>query len=431
MGIDIRGNSYLNYRKKTCDLQLYESPQAEHKLKISLAGLRSDDDWILDALYNEPLRIRSVMAHQLWLDLHEPHYLARAPEAKAGARARHCEVFLNGSYEGIYSLSEQVDRKQLDIQKPGGSRPVGTMLKSIGYTPVTSFQGYYAPAPNASTYLGYEWEFPEGQADWSKMEQLLLAGLQEYSTSYNNDVFDHFVVDNLVDYYLFVNLGRIQDNLSKNVFFCQYSHVEPYFLVPWDLDAVYGNTFRGQQDTVTHMMRYSTLFLKLLNDRDSEFYTRCKDRYHQWRTEGLSAASQLATFDSLYNMLKSTGAYARESLVQSNLAQLDARYSYLVDWVEKRYSFLDRYFGYHEAHVDIQEQLAELIRIGPNPATTRLTIAATAELHTAEVELYALTGQSVAKTNLRAASATLDVSQLPAGHYVVRVGHVTKLVTIR
>ena len=84
---------------------------------VSFGELRTDDDWILDALYNEPLRLRSYVANKLWLSIHQnPYYIDERPNAKSAADVMYVEVFLNGNYNGIYNLSEQVDKKQLKLK---------------------------------------------------------------------------------------------------------------------------------------------------------------------------------------------------------------------------------------------------------------------------------------------------------------------------
>ena len=72
IGIRHRGSFSTRFPKRSLDLEFWEDAQERKTRDVSFAGLREDDDWILDALYNEPMRVNSYVAHKLWLDLHVP-----------------------------------------------------------------------------------------------------------------------------------------------------------------------------------------------------------------------------------------------------------------------------------------------------------------------------------------------------------------------
>jgi hypothetical protein len=96
---------------------------------------------VLDALYNEPLRVNAYVAHKLWLDLHTPYYTDREPEARAGADVRYVEVFEDGRYRGVYLQSEQVDRKQLKLKKTKDGEVRGELYKAVDRTETTQLTG--------------------------------------------------------------------------------------------------------------------------------------------------------------------------------------------------------------------------------------------------------------------------------------------------
>ena len=71
---------------------------------------------------------------------------------------------------------------------------------------------------------------------------------------------------------------------------------------------------------------------------------------------------------------------------------------------------------------------AERLIVYPNPATDRLTVEATGLDE--KVRLYNLLGRLVSRASLSSGKASLDVSRLPAGVYVVQVGTLTQHVTL-
>ena len=78
--------------------------------------LRTDNYWILDAMAVDHARMRNRVAMDLWNDMDVRPYYAKG-KVKTGAGGRLVEVFVNGSYQGIYNLSEHIDRKQLNLTK--------------------------------------------------------------------------------------------------------------------------------------------------------------------------------------------------------------------------------------------------------------------------------------------------------------------------
>ena len=106
---NVEGRHKRNYHIKFIDY-------AGNKLNRKFFGLRSDNDWLLDAGQNDMSRCRNRVAADLWLSMcRPPYYIDKEPKALSGARGRMCEVFLNGNYHGIYNMMENVDAKQTRV----------------------------------------------------------------------------------------------------------------------------------------------------------------------------------------------------------------------------------------------------------------------------------------------------------------------------
>ncbi|MDB4766774.1 CotH kinase family protein, partial [bacterium] len=66
IAIEWRGRTSQTFPKKSYGFEIRESVDSQSDVKRSLLGMRSDDDWILDSLWNEPVNIRDFTAHQIW-----------------------------------------------------------------------------------------------------------------------------------------------------------------------------------------------------------------------------------------------------------------------------------------------------------------------------------------------------------------------------
>lgn len=218
IGIELRGGSSQGYPKKTFDIEFWEEENGEKKRDVQFGNLRSDDDWILDGLYNEPLRLRSFVANNIWLDIHKPYYLEDEPDAKSGANVMYAELFLNGKYNGVYNISEQIDKKQLKL-KSYKEDIRGELYKGISWGAST-----FSSLPNynndLNTWSGYQVKYPdEGDIiDWENLYSFTDFVLNSSETYFIENIWSEFNYDNYLDYFIFLNLLRATDNSGKNIY---------------------------------------------------------------------------------------------------------------------------------------------------------------------------------------------------------------------
>lgn len=65
IGIEYRGAYSQNFEKKPYRIEFWEDNKGEITKDVSLLGMRSDDDWNLNAIFNEPSRINSKLSNDL------------------------------------------------------------------------------------------------------------------------------------------------------------------------------------------------------------------------------------------------------------------------------------------------------------------------------------------------------------------------------
>ena len=251
IGIEIRGGASQSYPKKTYDIEFWDDETGNLNVDMKFGQLREDDDWILDALYNEPLRLRSYTANKLWKQIQVPYYVNYEPKAKPGADVMYVEMFLNGVYNGLYNLSEPIDRKQLKIKKFNDNLR-GELYK--GYTwGASTFTSLPSYNNNSRVWGGYEFEYPKSSeiTDWSSLYQFTNFVINSSELEFENDIWSRFEKDNFINYFLFLNLIRATDNTGKNIYLAKYKQGEPYFYIPWDLDGCFGTIWNGTNSNIT------------------------------------------------------------------------------------------------------------------------------------------------------------------------------------
>lgn len=346
VGIEYRGNLSLTYPKKTYDLEFWRDSIQNNSKDIQFEDLRNDDDWVLDGLYNEPLRLRSFIASNLWKAIHSPNYLSKEQEAKSGADLVMVEVFINGQYRGIFTLSESVDRKLLGLRKNENQTIRGELFKASSYKGAPSFQkapGFNNVFPD---WAGFEMEYPilDYNYHWDDVSQLVKLVVTGTNTDFNSSIEQKIDLKNAMDYFLFVNLLRATDNLGKNYYLARYDENDPYFFVPWDLDGVMGIIQDGKRIPTTDDILSNGLFERLLETNPNRFKEKLKERWFQLRQDQFSQTRLLDTIEAVYSQLEEERVYEREYRIWPNKGKVTENYAYLKSWLKRRLSYLDIYF---------------------------------------------------------------------------------------
>ena len=230
MGIRGRGNSTWSFPKKPWKVKLDS--------KASLLGMPADKEWALLANYADRTLIRNIVA----MKLSEICGFSWTP------RMRSVEVYLNGYYQGVYTLCEhkKVSSDRVDIDLVGENDNEGDALTG----------GYY---------LEIEEQQDETTCWWTAMGVPMMFSDPEEPTAqqlaYVKGLFDSFEnalkskdfsestgypkyidVDSFIDYYIVQELTKnVDGNLRKSSFITKErgKKMEMYHL--WDFDLTLGN----------------------------------------------------------------------------------------------------------------------------------------------------------------------------------------------
>src|SRR5690606_26300399 len=297
IGIEYRGGFSQTLLKKSMEIEFWEDNTGEETVDYSLLGMRSDDDWNLQAMYNEPLRFLSKTNNDLWRLFHTVYYIDEEPEAVNGIKMTYSELFINGEYRGVYAVSEKIDRKQLKLKNHNGSIR-GELYKgdTWGATTFTSLPPY----DNTSDYWGgWEYKHPEEEINWSNLYDFTNFVINGNDIDFYAQYQDKLQVDNMVDYFIFLNVLRATDNTGKNLYLAKYTTNEPYFYVPWDLDGTFGIIWDGSQENITTGLLTNGLYNRLWTDcQNNGFREKLQARWN-------SVKQTIFNHDFLMNMFES------------------------------------------------------------------------------------------------------------------------------
>jgi hypothetical protein len=347
--ISIRGATSRQYPKNAYLMGLVDAQGNDSD--VSLLGLRTDNSWILDAMYIDQARMRNRVCTDIWNSFNNVPYIASEPTALNGTRGYMTELFLNHQYWGIYCLTEKVDRKQLQIKKN-----YGDMYKATDYTSEVQFDGVLATDPydnTSETWGGWQFEYPDigdtPAPNWSYLYNIVNFVGSSSDATFASQVAAKIDINNMVDYFLFMNVLEAQDNHSKNTYlsFYDYRVNSPFFYSVWDLDGTIGRSYDGTPLPNQMLGAYgNNLFQRLLDLNPNNFKQLLKTRWNSLKTNQFSKSVVNARIEAYRKLLVNTNAFTRERAKWTNITQdLNTETSTMETWYSAQYDLMDSYIN--------------------------------------------------------------------------------------
>ena len=156
ISIKYRGESSLWFPKKGYSFETKDETGADRD--TSFLNFPAEEDWILHGPYSDKSLMRNVLTMEL----------ARRMGQYA-SRTEYCELFVNGDYQGIYVLMEQIkrDKGRVDISKLKeedieGDELTGGYIYRIDKGETDWFSNYAAVNnANNNSNLGYQLVYPD------------------------------------------------------------------------------------------------------------------------------------------------------------------------------------------------------------------------------------------------------------------------------
>lgn len=424
-GFKIRGTSSQQYDKKSYRVELWSDATGITMADTTFLGLRSDDDWNLEAMWAQPLRLRDKVANELWMQMYQLPYADSEPDALPGIRMEYADVFINGEYQGVYALTERMDRKQLALRKYNGEIR-GVLYKGNGAGAPT-FESLTAYDNTQDTWDNYEWVYPneeEASYDWNHLYSFTNFVMNASDNVFNSQYSAQFDKANAIDYYLFINSLMAMDNMGRNLFLARYKKSSAYLYLPWDLDAVWGLDTDGKPTYHTSGLMSNGFFDRLTHDCNSNgFVASAQSRYAYLRNTYLTTDYIMGLVQNQYDELVALGVYDREHEAWPDYTVNAGQLTYLRNWLDDRFSYLDNEINADCGTWGIEvpepvEGTTQIMEIYPNPAKGRINIRF-AETMEASVRLYDMMGRLVYSDESNTQSVVIPTEGFAKGLYTL------------
>lgn len=420
-GFKIRGTSSQQYDKKSYRVELWADETGSLMADTTFLGMRSDDDWNLEAMWAQPLRLRDKVANELWMEMYQLPYAENEPEALPGIRMEYADLFINDSYLGVYALTERMDRKQLGLRKYNGDIR-GVLYKGNGYGAPT-FDSLPHFDNTQDTWDNYEWVYPnesDTAINWSHLYSFTNFVMNASDNVFNSQYSAQFDKANAIDYYLFINVLKAMDNMGRNLFLARYKKSSTYIYLPWDLDAIWGLDTNGNQTHYSGDLMSNGFFDRLMNDCAADgFVASAQTRYNALRSDILTRDHIMEMVQSQYDALVESGAYDREHEAWPEFNVDESQLAYMSDWLESRFNYLDGEINAACGTWDIEEIVEnQFVEIFPNPAKDYINVHFV-EAGEASVRLYDMTGRLVYSDSTSAQTIVIPTQKLSKGIYSI------------
>ena len=353
-----RGASSLKYEKKSFAIKLLDSDGED--LDANVLGIRKENDWILDAMAIDRIRMRNRVCFDIWNEISKTPYKTDF-DNRNGTLGYFVEVYLNGDYHGLYCMTDKIDRKLLGLKKAkeqsdGSVYVRGVLYKGEAWTDATGMSGYdTSESFDEESWNGWELQYPDDYPCYDAWKPLmnLIDLCNTRNAFFKLHYRQHFYYDNLVDYALFIMGLNIIDNNVKNTHFsCPDINVNETFLItPWDLDCSLGGLYEGshyEEYTKINELTSNYLYYQLYVYNVDNFRGSMKERWQELLSGIMSPDNFNARLDAYAKRFKESGAWQREYDKWNNNPvplDLDTELEYVKNWYVKNIAAMNKTLG--------------------------------------------------------------------------------------
>ncbi|MDA9120997.1 CotH kinase family protein [Flavobacteriales bacterium] len=368
INIERRGSSSQSFPKKQYALETQDS--LDNSLDVSLLGMPIENDWILHAPYSDKSLMRNYLTYNWWRDM-----------GWYTTRTKYCEVILNGDYQGVYILMEQIkwDNDRVDIEKMDGDDNQGDSLTG-GYilkVDKTTGSGQFDWTSHVDTFQGqpkvtrFQYDYPNRDTITQEQEDYIQQFVYDWEQSLIDSTFmepdsgyrKYVDANSFIDFFLIQEITKNVDGYRLSTYLNKQRDSRGGKLQAgpaWDFNITLGNAnyceggeagnyaldFPCNQEVIPfwwHRM-----------NQDSVYWNQVQCRYLELRSDLWSWPTINAQIDSnvAYLGQASTRNFERWDILNSYVwpnnwigGTYDNEIDSLKLWIQQRLSWLDQNIG--------------------------------------------------------------------------------------
>jgi len=450
IGIEIRGQSSQMFPKKSFGFETWDAAGAD--LSVSLLGMPADEDWVLSSPYSDKTMLRNALTYHLGskMGTWQPRY-------------KFCEVYLNGSYHGVYMLIEKIKRgaSRVDINKlkpdeiSGDNLTGGYIVKVDKIQDLAAneyFTTYPSPAyPNTRSY-NFTYVYPKFDEIVVQQDTYIKSYLTTLESKLNGNNFTDTVegyrkymdLNSFVDFQLMNELVNNVDGYRFSTFFYKKKDSDggKLFAGPlWDFDLGYGNVDYSPMNLATNEWLYPKYgagdwqpmhwWARLM--QDPNYSHAVSKRWETLRAGPFKTDSIMAYLNDTIKYLGAAvdrnfvrwpilGQYVWPNSFVGNTYLQEV--NYFKNWITERLEFMDNQLATGIFEVKYHENK---LLIYPNPVSDHMSIILLIkDTNKIDIEILDLLGKKVYSSEYSPVSKgnkTIQVNMpnLAMGYYILKM----------
>ena len=386
-----RGNTtYSLSPKKPYQFRTLSQPyeMGYDKKKVSILGMGKDNKWALLAPYSDRSMLRDLLAFE-----------AARPWMEYTPQGRFCEVYLDGTYYGVFILCELVSKgkHRLNLDDPGeeGDALTGGYLLEVGTNDEPVHVSMHHPiSPTGGTvysdrYIFFQYKEPDYADMTLKQIQYINGAVDAMEDAFASPNFKdpeegyrkYIDVQSFMDYQLINELAHNVDayRLSAKLYKRRDSVDSRFKMALWDLNLGFGNCRHNQGYFTDNWISRMNSMLYQNGDimipfwwtrliQDNEYVLARRARWKEMREGNLRSDRLWATIDSLANEVTCCGAEARNSQAWPRWGvwvwpnhyvstSYDDEINFIKEWLTERIIWLDAILQYTPPDPPVPEPL--------------------------------------------------------------------------
>lgn len=342
-GIRGRGNSTWNQPKKPYRIKFDK--------KTSVFGMPAAKDWVLLADYLDPSSMHNFSAFTF------ANSFEFAPYEHL---IQHVRLYINGTYRGLYLMTQNPDEKENRVGINQDIYPEMTKYKymiefdlSIMSDPNPILgDDYFIQTINGIDYI-ISFDYPKKDDfdnslqfyDFSVIVQFELNRLIETLELYDyEEIIKYLDEDSLIDYIFIDQLLGEKDHFHKSFKLHTFGDGKFYFGPIWDYDWALNTPWTGLPNTNPGVLDLSfNNVIKILYAATTEGIQKIKDKWEEYSNYSYNNA--LITIQNEINLIRDE-AYLDSILWYNGSNKLiDDNITYLMDYLNGMKNLMDEYYS--------------------------------------------------------------------------------------
>jgi spore coat protein CotH len=377
IGIELRGSSSQSLPKKPYGLSTRLADNVTNN-NVSLLGMPSENDWVLNALAFDPSMIRDYLSYNLARNM-----------GNYAPRGRYVEVVVNGDYKGVYILIEKIkiDSNRVNVVKLTTTDNAAPNVTGGYIVKADKTTGGDVVAWTMPNYLGNNSNFLHDSpktVDITTQQNTyiqsvfidLAAITNPINTSITNGYTSKIDVPSFVDYMIMAELASNVDSYQLSTYFHKDRNSKLRAGPVWDYNLTFGNDlfqwgFDRSHTNVWQLDNGDNIGAKFWKDLFDEPTFKC---YLSKRWNQLTASGGVLNYTTISNLIDQYVALLSESQVRENtrwatVGTQTANIAAMKTWIQDRITWLTTNFGSFTACNTVTLPNLVISRIHYNPLT--------------------------------------------------------------